>query len=137
MAITQCSECGGKVSNRLDSCPHCGAPNLQHQQVSPVAGGPILSDTEATAARDGLDHYRAEPEATAWGGVVGVVFVLVGALGAFLLVSDCDFDQECRRCQKGLDNFQSQVTADYRRAGVNEHNRGQVPRSSYAACINK
>ena len=51
MAIKQCSECGGKVSNRLDSCPHCGAPiepglvyvepqqSQISQQVSPAASG--------------------------------------------------------------------------------------------------
>ena len=26
MAITQCSECGGKVSTRAAACPHCGCP---------------------------------------------------------------------------------------------------------------
>ena len=58
MAIKQCSECGGKVSNRLDSCPHCGAPiepglvyvepqqSQISQQVSPVAGGAILEPVE-------------------------------------------------------------------------------------------
>ena len=26
MTITQCSECGGKVSTTAPACPHCGAP---------------------------------------------------------------------------------------------------------------
>ena len=26
MALVQCVECGGKVSDRADECPHCGAP---------------------------------------------------------------------------------------------------------------
>lgn len=28
MALTQCSECGGKVSDQAAACPHCGAPRL-------------------------------------------------------------------------------------------------------------
>ena len=67
MAITQCSECGGKVSNRLDSCPHCGSPmepglvyvepqqSQISQQVSPVAGGAIPSGNVTQAARDKSD----------------------------------------------------------------------------------
>lgn len=26
MALIECSECAGKVSDRAEACPHCGAP---------------------------------------------------------------------------------------------------------------
>lgn len=26
MALIKCKECGGKVSNKADTCPKCGAP---------------------------------------------------------------------------------------------------------------
>jgi hypothetical protein len=26
MALTECLECNGKVSDQADTCPHCGAP---------------------------------------------------------------------------------------------------------------
>ncbi len=29
MALTKCKECGGPVSTKADSCPHCGAPVRQ------------------------------------------------------------------------------------------------------------
>jgi|GEM_PF-1700478 len=26
MALTECTECNGKISDQADKCPHCGAP---------------------------------------------------------------------------------------------------------------
>jgi hypothetical protein len=37
MAITQCSECGGKVSTRATACPHCGCP-VEPQITCPDCG---------------------------------------------------------------------------------------------------
>ena len=37
MALTQCRECGGKVSTEATSCPHCGASPPVNVAVSPPA----------------------------------------------------------------------------------------------------
>ena len=39
MAITQCSECGGKVSTTAQDCPHCGAPVGATE--APIPGPPV------------------------------------------------------------------------------------------------
>ena len=56
--LTQCSECGGKVSNRLTSCPHCGSPvepqqSQISQQVSPGPADAMLSGIEIQGRRKG------------------------------------------------------------------------------------
>lgn len=39
MAMTTCKECGGKVSTKAESCPHCGAVlKKQKKQRSPGCG---------------------------------------------------------------------------------------------------
>ena len=54
----ECSECGGKVSNRLNSCPHCGSPvepqqSQISQQVSPGPADAMLSGIEIQERRKG------------------------------------------------------------------------------------
>ena len=48
MAITQCSECGGKVSTTAQACPHCGAqvgateaPTVLRPLTGPLPGPPV------------------------------------------------------------------------------------------------
>jgi hypothetical protein len=40
MALTQCPDCGGKVSTRVEACPHCGAPKSTPKPTSGQGLGP-------------------------------------------------------------------------------------------------
>ena len=110
-AVTQCSECGGQVSNRLNSCPHCGSPvepqqsqincpeceedfgvslavcphcgvaNPKHQQVSPVAGGAILSGNVTQAARDKTFIQQGSSQSSG-SGAFGIFLIFAGIVVA-------------------------------------------------------
>ena len=41
MKITQCSECGGKVSTTAQACPHCGAP--KEEQPPQTRASPLTT----------------------------------------------------------------------------------------------
>ena len=49
MAITQCSECGGKVSTSATACPHCGCP-LEPQITCPLCGEELAASLVACPA---------------------------------------------------------------------------------------
>ena len=42
MALTECAECGGKVSDKAASCPHCGAPVQLDEIPCSECGAKIL-----------------------------------------------------------------------------------------------
>ncbi len=46
MAITQCSECGGKVSTSATACPHCGCP-VEPQITCPDCGEELAASLVA------------------------------------------------------------------------------------------
>ena len=46
MAITQCSECGGKVSTSATACPHCGCP-VEPQITCPFCGEELAASLVA------------------------------------------------------------------------------------------
>jgi len=51
--ITECGECGGKVSTQATTCPHCGAPVRRAGSSTPAPVARSASDdTAAPAARD-------------------------------------------------------------------------------------
>lgn len=47
MALIECGECNGKVSDKAASCPHCGAPVMQLADV--VDTGDRLTTTQQTS----------------------------------------------------------------------------------------
>ena len=49
MAITQCSECGGKVSTSATACPHCGCP-VEPQITCPLCGEELAASLVACPA---------------------------------------------------------------------------------------
>lgn len=60
MAIIECSECKGKVSDTAATCPHCGAPQSKVELVAP--------STNTTSAKPGGKKWSA-------GKILGLVFV--------------------------------------------------------------
>jgi hypothetical protein len=59
MSITKCNECGGKISNKASSCPHCGAPNIGDRDISGNVPLPIFM-------------------------IFGIIGTILAALGVFL-----------------------------------------------------
>ncbi len=61
MALTKCDECGGQVSDRALSCPHCGAPRRRAPAVAAAIVAAILALGVALAsmrsAGDRSDAY--------------------------------------------------------------------------------
>lgn len=64
MALVSCSECGGKVSDKASSCPHCGAPAL---------GGAPASQSASSGEAPGW--YVATPDSQQVGPVTTDQFV--------------------------------------------------------------
>ncbi|TVQ86907.1 MAG: zinc ribbon domain-containing protein [Chromatiaceae bacterium] len=68
MALISCPECGGQVSDRAPTCPHCGAPIagvVNAASVAPAAAAAAASDQEpasapttAAAEQEPVEPYR-------------------------------------------------------------------------------
>lgn len=58
MALIDCPECGGQVSDRAPTCPHCGVPVAN-------AAGSAASSQSASAGPDAADPTQAFSPATA------------------------------------------------------------------------
>lgn len=50
MAILECKECKGKVSDTAAACPHCGAP-VSSQESAHVAAQPVTPTPKATGKK--------------------------------------------------------------------------------------
>jgi uncharacterized membrane protein YhaH (DUF805 family) len=61
MAITQCSECGGKVSTRATVCPHCGCP-VEPQITCPDCGEEMAASLVACPVCGGPIAVPETPE---------------------------------------------------------------------------
>jgi DNA-directed RNA polymerase subunit RPC12/RpoP len=48
MALIECSECGGEVSDRASSCPNCGIAILDMVHKKTAQSGPTTSKSEGT-----------------------------------------------------------------------------------------
>ncbi|MEN8720220.1 MAG: hypothetical protein ABF296_08175, partial [Oceanococcaceae bacterium] len=71
-ATTTCPDCGGTVSKRAESCPHCGAP-LQAKEHAPARAAP-------TPAQAPADKEKPKTSVMTW--VVGF-FIVVIVVGMF------------------------------------------------------
>lgn len=49
MAIITCAECGGKVSDKADTCPHCGAPVSRAKETA--AAGQTITTVQQTSKK--------------------------------------------------------------------------------------
>jgi uncharacterized membrane protein YvbJ len=49
MALIKCSECGGHVSDKAASCPHCGAPISRAKET--IAAGQELRTIQQTSKK--------------------------------------------------------------------------------------
>ncbi|WP_213881199.1 hypothetical protein [Pseudomonas sp. dw_358] len=65
MALIKCSECGGKLSTKANSCPHCGAVRI----------GESLEDQSVREAKERISHKRK------------VLFVIVVCVAFVVFVS--------------------------------------------------
>ncbi len=89
MALIQCPECDGKVSDQAPVCPHCGFP-LGGQPVATQATGASIASETHMGAGEGISHdalpgYPGKP--FHWTDRVPVAFLLfwggmlVGVMG--------------------------------------------------------
>ncbi len=76
MALLKCSECGGEVSDKAVSCPHCGNP-ISVESSSPTNSLPAHTSEEGPNANRSFSFLR----------VIGIVFLVFGALFGVLLVT--------------------------------------------------
>lgn len=73
MALIKCSECGGQVSDKAASCPHCGAPISRAKETS--AAGQELTTIQQTSKKLKLHT---------------VLSVLIAVIGIIVLFGDSD-----------------------------------------------
>ena len=114
MALLKCEDCGGEVSSRAQSCPHCGAPIESPQEpaallLCPDCSTTVPADAEQCpscgCATDSLGWTSAQDAAEAawepnmagmnpgltWLGTLAVVAAL---FGAYLYLFDTDEKRE-------------------------------------------
>ena len=61
MALLQCSECAGMVSDKASSCPHCGAPiEVAQAAGKPSAPKPAVQGNVRTLGTEVLSNQAAE-----------------------------------------------------------------------------
>ncbi len=71
MALIECPECGGKVSDQATTCPHCGYPIMDKQKAVDEIGKYILDykneingwKEKLSTRKDGADTARIESTA--------------------------------------------------------------------------
>lgn len=80
MALIECHECGGKISDTAAACPHCGAP-LRHASgdvdFNAIAAGGREEQTGPTSA---APVAKRKSRAGFWLGILGV-FIVLGIIG--------------------------------------------------------
>jgi len=76
MALINCSECGEKVSNKAQSCPHCGNPLNQKKEEYLCC--PKCGSQEIHAERKGFSGGKALAGALVTGGIG----LLAGTIGS-------------------------------------------------------
>ena len=105
MALTTCTECGGKLSNRAAKCPHCGCPTHDVAPAADRQAPPRPSSAAATSVpprspreveqpgeqRPVTHGFTAGPRAGLWynPAVYMAVFGLVGGVVGWLLAELC------------------------------------------------
>jgi hypothetical protein len=77
MAIIQCGECAGRLSDQAVACPHCGAPVLRNASSPTVAPG-----LPAMAKADPAAHAPVAKSGGVWKWLLGVPLALL----AFVIV---------------------------------------------------
>jgi nitrate reductase gamma subunit len=89
MALTKCEECGGPLSDRAMSCPHCGAPVRKRGRLVAAAIVGLLAALAAglltrAGVREGAgagDERIAGPMI-----VAGVIAMVAAVMGVVALV---------------------------------------------------
>jgi len=128
MALIECEECGGQVSDRAAACPHCGAPVPGDGAQSPLQAAPAVSaedqeklelirrqasvertrrDSRQRSTGDGM-HGRREAKGQNGSGswllkilIILVVLVIAGSfLGSFLKSVIDSYQQAASDAQK-------------------------------------
>jgi ribosomal protein L37E len=83
--ITNCKDCGGKVSTEAAACPHCGCPNVRNETEQQQAMRRLLTSGNCPVCRTGnLVRMDAGSRGTAFG--------QGNLLGAFIK------SHRCNRC---------------------------------------
>jgi len=61
MALIECPECGGQVSDRAPACPHCGVPIAQGvtADTNPAAAAPETDDQHSASAANVQPSHMA------------------------------------------------------------------------------
>jgi hypothetical protein len=89
MALTKCEECGGQLSDRAVTCPHCGAPLQRRGRRVAALLGVVLAGLAAglltlSNVREGsgaADERVAAPMV-----VAGVIAAVAAVMGIVALV---------------------------------------------------
>lgn len=78
MAIIQCKECGGKVSDRATECPHCGCPIIQDATNAPES-------EELNPASE--QELTEQPKSKLWLWVILAIVACAVGVGAYWFIS--------------------------------------------------
>ena len=85
MAITKCQECGKEISDKAQTCPHCGAPVEEGAVSSKTAqslksGGILLIILSIIMEYSGMAEISSIPQLFIYLMAVGVVMVIFGLI---------------------------------------------------------
>lgn len=92
MAIIQCHECSGQVSDQAATCPHCGAPVFKApakavpQHINPVAGilvGLMVVGSLAWCSSSSSDKPETKAEADCHGDLQCAGEKTIGSAGVY------------------------------------------------------
>ena len=79
MALINCSECEGKVSDKAAACPHCGNPIRTPQPDQPHAAPPQAAPPRVKTPDDNyLTRNRGCGDLVLYGGLLFILLVLIG-----------------------------------------------------------
>lgn len=76
MALINCPECNKEISDKVKSCPHCGYPLVEEQEVKTLN---TPQQVEVTAVKLGTKSYKKPI-------IIGLIILLLG-VAAFLGIS--------------------------------------------------